>query len=87
MATVSMRPMPFAPILEKIVLTTENYGSIPRYYIETTDDHALTSAIQHNLIKINPPNHVFKLKGSDHAPFFSKPQGLFKLLLEISHIN
>jgi beta-galactosidase beta subunit len=73
--------------MEKIHLTSENYGSIPRYYIETTDDYALTPAIQHNLIKLNPPNHVFKLKGSDHAPFFSKPQGLLKLLTEISQLK
>lgn len=87
LAMVSIRPMPFAPILEKISLTPKGYGSVPRYYIETADDCALTSAVQQNLIKLNPPNQVFRLKGSDHSPFFSKPQGLFKLLLEISQIN
>lgn len=87
LASLSIRPMPFAPILEKIVLTPESYGSVPRYYIETTEDHALTTEVQQNIVKLNPPNQVFRLKGSDHSPFFSKPQGLFKLLLEISQIK
>ncbi|MCO5593474.1 hypothetical protein L7F22_047488 [Adiantum nelumboides] len=87
LASLSIRPMPFAPILEKITLTPENYGSVPRYYIETTEDHALTTAVQQNMVKLNPPNQVFRLKGSDHSPFFSKPQGLFKLLLEITQIK
>lgn len=87
LASLSIRPMPFAPILEKIPLTLENYGSIPRYYIQTTDDCALTTAVQENMVKLNPPKQVIRLKGSDHSPFFSKPQGLFKLLLEISQIK
>ncbi|KAH7432623.1 hypothetical protein KP509_07G031200 [Ceratopteris richardii] len=87
LACLSIRPMPFAPILEKVSLTPEKYGSIARYYIETTDDHALTAAVQQNMIKLNPPNKVFRLKGSDHSPFLSKPQGLFKILLEISQIK
>lgn len=87
LASLSLRPMPFAPILEKVALTPEKYGSVPRYYIETTDDNALTAAVQQNMVKINPPNQVIRLKGSDHSPFFSKPQGLFKALLEISQIK
>eukprot|EP00250_Pteridium_aquilinum_P032916 c4947_g1_i1 orf=398-1471(-) len=87
LASLSIRPMPFSPILEKISLTPEHYGSVPRYYIETTDDCALTTAVQQNMVKLNPPNQVLRLKGSDHSPFFSKPQGLFKLLLEISQIK
>lgn len=87
LASVSLRPVPFAPVLEKIPLTPELYGSIPRYYIETTEDMALTSAVQENLLKLSPPDRVFKLKGSDHAPFFSRPSALCKYLLEISQLN
>lgn len=87
LASLSVRPMPFAPILEKVSLTPQKYGSIPRYYIETTDDNALTTAVQQNMVKVNPPNQVIRLKGSDHSPFFSKPQGLFKALLEICQIT
>ncbi|KAH7432510.1 hypothetical protein KP509_07G025800 [Ceratopteris richardii] len=87
LASLSIRPMPFAPVVEKLSLTPENYGTVPRYYIETTEDRALTMAVQQRMIKVNPPNKVYRLKGSDHSPFLSKPQALLKLLLEISQIK
>jgi hypothetical protein len=38
------------------------------------------------MINASPPEKVFHLKGADHSPFFSKPQALHKLLVEISTI-
>ncbi|KAJ7128875.1 hypothetical protein O6H91_Y558600 [Diphasiastrum complanatum] len=32
LASVSIRPVPFAPVLEKLTLTAENYGSIRRFF-------------------------------------------------------
>uniref|UniRef100_A0A0D6QZG3 AB hydrolase-1 domain-containing protein n=1 Tax=Araucaria cunninghamii TaxID=56994 RepID=A0A0D6QZG3_ARACU len=87
LASVSMRPVPFAPVLEKLSLTDKNYGSVRRFFIETSDDQAITGAIQENLIKSNPPEQVFRVKGSDHSPFFSKPQALHKLFLEIAQLG
>eukprot|EP00262_Sarcandra_glabra_P016002 TRINITY_DN5065_c0_g1_i1.p1 TRINITY_DN5065_c0_g1~~TRINITY_DN5065_c0_g1_i1.p1 ORF type:complete len:172 (-),score=37.08 TRINITY_DN5065_c0_g1_i1:203-718(-) len=86
LASVSMRPIPFAPVLEKLSLSPENYGTIRRFYIETSDDNAIPLSLQQSLIDVNPPERVFRLKGSDHSPFFSKPQALHKLLVEISKI-
>lgn len=83
LASVSMRPIPLAPIMEKLLLTAENYGSVCRYFIQMLDDRVLSSDIQEKLVRENPPRQVFKLKGSDHCPFFSKPQSLCKILLEI----
>jgi len=87
LATVSMRPIPFAPAMEKIVLTPENYGRVRRFFIETTDDQALSPAEQCNIINQNPPEQVFTLKGCDHSPFFSKPQSLHKIFLEIAQLK
>ncbi|CAK9234582.1 unnamed protein product [Sphagnum troendelagicum] len=87
LATVSMRPIPFAPAMEKITLTPENYGRVRRFFIETTDDQALSPAAQQNIITQNPPQQVFSLKGSDHSPFFSKPQSLHKIFLEIAQLE
>lgn len=86
LASVSMRPMPFAPIMEKLSLSEANYGSIPRFYIKTEEDFAIPVSLQEFMIKTNPPEQVFQLKGSDHSPFFSRPQALHKLLLELSKI-
>lgn len=87
LATVSLRPIPFGPLMERISLTPQNYGIIPKYFVLTGEDHALTTAMQENLVELNPPHQVFRLKGSDHAPFFSKPQALYKVLLEIAQID
>ncbi|KAH0449461.1 hypothetical protein IEQ34_020153 [Dendrobium chrysotoxum] len=86
LASVSMRPIPFAPVLEKLVLTEDNYGSVRRFYIETTEDNALPLSLQQSMCETNPPEKVFRLKGSDHSPFFSKPQALHKVLVEIASI-
>ncbi|KAI0493274.1 hypothetical protein KFK09_027550 [Dendrobium nobile] len=86
LASVSMRPIPFAPVLEKLVLTEDNYGSVRRFYIETTEDNALPLSLQQSMCESNPPEKVFRLKGSDHSPFFSKPQALHKVLVEIAII-
>ncbi|XVF03181.1 hypothetical protein REPUB_Repub04eG0239000 [Reevesia pubescens] len=86
LASVSMRPIPFMPVLEKLCLSDMNYGSIRRFYIKTQEDCAITISLQESMIKSNPPEQVFLLKGSDHAPFFSRPQGFHKILIEIAQI-
>ncbi|KAL3845675.1 hypothetical protein ACJIZ3_003078 [Penstemon smallii] len=86
LAMVSMRHIPLGPMLEKLSLSAENYGTGRRFYIQTLDDHALSPDVQEKLVRENPPEGVFKIKGSDHCPFFSKPQSLHKILLEIAQI-
>ncbi|XP_065864363.1 putative methylesterase 11, chloroplastic [Euphorbia lathyris] len=87
LALVSMRPIPFSPILEKVVLSDNKYGSVPRFYIKAEEDCAIPVSLQEEMIKSNPPKQVFQLKASDHAPFFSKPQALHRILLHISNIS
>ncbi|KAM3211544.1 hypothetical protein ACQJBY_064980 [Aegilops geniculata] len=87
LATVSMRPIPLAPIMEKLSLTAEKYGSIRRYFIQTLDDRMLSPDVQEKLVRESPPDGIFKIKGGDHCPFFSKPQSLHKILLEIVQIQ
>lgn len=84
LASVSMRPIPLAPIMEKLSLTPEKYGTVPRFFIQTLDDHMLSPDIQEKLVRENPPREVHKIKASDHCPFFSKPQALNRILLEIA---
>ncbi|KAL3525842.1 hypothetical protein ACH5RR_014214 [Cinchona calisaya] len=86
LASVSMRPIPFLPVLEKISLSDVKYGTVRRFYIETPEDNAIPISLQESMINKNPPEKVFSLKGADHSPFFSKPQALHKMLVEISKI-
>ncbi|KAG6474316.1 hypothetical protein ZIOFF_068242 [Zingiber officinale] len=86
LAAASMRSIPLAPIMEKLSLTSENYGTVRRYFVQTLDDHMLSPDIQEKLVRENPPHGIYKIKGSDHCPFFSKPQSWHKILLEIAQL-
>ena len=84
LASLSMRLIPFAPVMEKLILTEERYGSVRRFFVETTEDNAIPLSHQQSMCVANPPEKVLRLKGSDHAPFFSRPQALHKALVEIA---
>ncbi|OAY60206.1 putative methylesterase 11, chloroplastic [Manihot esculenta] len=86
LASVSMRPIPFAPVLEKLSLSDMKHGTVRRFYIETPEDNAIPITLQQSMINSNPPEKVYRLKGADHSPFFSKPQALHKILVEISKV-
>ena len=64
-------------------LTEENYGSVPRFYIECTEDKAVTPYIQQKMYKETPCEKTYKMQTS-HSPFFSKPRELCDIFLEIA---
>ncbi|WZZ10643.1 hypothetical protein YC2023_096564 [Brassica napus] len=86
LSSVSIRPFPFAPVVEKLHVSEKNYGSTRRFYITTMEDCAIPVPLQEAMIKLNPPEQVFQLKGADHAPFFSRPQSLNRILVEIAKL-
>ncbi|ESQ38584.1 hypothetical protein EUTSA_v10028772mg [Eutrema salsugineum] len=87
LSMISMRPVPLGPMMEKLSLSGERYGRGRRFYVQTLDDLALSPDVQEKLVRENSPEGVFKIKGSDHCPFFSKPQSLHKIFLEIAQIS
>jgi pimeloyl-ACP methyl ester carboxylesterase len=60
-------------------LTDENYGSVPRVYIECTADRAVTPFIQRKMYTEMPCEKVYSLHSS-HSLFFSQPQQLTDIL-------
>lgn len=64
-------------------LSEENYGRVPRYYIECTEDRAVTPFIQRKMYGETPCKKVYSLATS-HSPFFSKPVELTGILCEIA---
>jgi hypothetical protein len=63
-------------------LTDENYGSVPRVYIECTDDKAVTPFIQRKMCTEMPCEKVYSMHTS-HSPFFSQPQELAGILCSV----
>lgn len=64
-------------------LSEENYGSVPRYYIECTDDRAVTPFIQQKMYGETPCKKVYQMNTS-HSPFFSQPEELVAIFSEIA---
>lgn len=65
-------------------LTEERYGSVPRFYIECTEDRAVTPFIQKLMYEETPCQKVYRMAAS-HSPFFSQPGELVKIFLDIAH--
>lgn len=65
-------------------LTEANYGSVPRYYIECTDDRAVTPFIQKIMYTETSCKKVYQMATS-HSPFFSKPKELCSILTGIAN--
>jgi pimeloyl-ACP methyl ester carboxylesterase len=67
-------------------LTEDKFGTVPRYYIECTEDRAVTPFIQRKMYTELPCNKVYSLKSS-HSPFFSMPSALSDIFCEIADIT
>ena len=65
-------------------LTEENFGTVPRSYIECTEDRAVTPFIQRKMYTETPCKKVYRMSTS-HSPFFSKPVELSDIFCEIAN--
>ncbi|XP_057817997.1 methylesterase 1 [Cryptomeria japonica] len=75
-----------SPYWEGVVsYTKENYGRVPRAYIVAKEDKLLPEEFQRKMIADNPPQMVYEIEGSDHSPFFCKPDQLAHILLQIAN--
>jgi pimeloyl-ACP methyl ester carboxylesterase len=83
MAKLLLSHEPIESGITPLVLTDENYGSIRRFYIECTNDKAVTPFIQKKMYSETKCEKVYSMQTS-HSPFFSKPQELCELFLEIA---
>jgi pimeloyl-ACP methyl ester carboxylesterase len=66
-------------------LSAENYGRVPRYYIECTEDKAVTPFIQRKMYAETPCAKVYSMPTS-HSPFFSQPEELANIFCEIAYL-
>jgi hypothetical protein len=72
--------------LVPLELSEANYGRVPRYYIECTEDKAVTPFIQRKMYTETPCNKVYRMATS-HSPFFSRPAELTEILNDIAQVQ
>lgn len=83
MARVILSHEPIESGMAILHLSDEKYGKVPRYYIECTEDRAVTPFIQQKMYEETSCERVYKIDSS-HSPFFSKPKELADIILEIA---
>lgn len=75
---------PFLPTLfGPIAVTEENYGSVPKVFVISSQDRAVTPYSCRKMIALNPPNEVHEID-TDHSSFFSGVELLEKVLVDIA---
>jgi pimeloyl-ACP methyl ester carboxylesterase len=83
LAKVLLSAEPVITGMTPLQLTEKNYGRVPRFYIECTEDRAVTPFIQRKMYTETPCQKVYSVATS-HSPFFSKPQELSAIFCEIA---
>jgi hypothetical protein len=71
-----------APLATPLHLTEENFGRIPKVYIECLNDKAISPSMQKKMYTQTRCQRVVSLNNS-HSPFFSAAEALIAHLREL----
>lgn len=74
---------PVAPYEAHLQTTPENFGRVPRYYVECLRDRIIPLSLQRKMHSKLPCKRVYSID-VDHSPFFSAPDELTSILLSIA---
>jgi pimeloyl-ACP methyl ester carboxylesterase len=74
---------PVGPYETPIRTTSENFGRVPRYYIECLRDRVVPIALQRAMYSAISCKRIYSID-TDHSPFFSAPAELVSILHSIS---
>jgi pimeloyl-ACP methyl ester carboxylesterase len=82
-AAARLTPQPEGARRSKLHLTPQNYGKVPRVYIEALQDRSVHLPLQRRMQEITGCTAVDALD-SDHAPQLSMPDALVEKLLMVT---
>jgi pimeloyl-ACP methyl ester carboxylesterase len=74
---------PAAPFNTPVEVTAAKFGSVPRAYVRTARDQAVTSRLQDAMLAHSPCAQVMTMNTS-HTPFFAAPAELAAALVELA---
>ena len=75
-------PEPLAPLVTPVHVTAARFGSVPRIYVECSNDRAITLGAQRRMQQALPCRERITLD-ADHSPFLSRVDPLTDLLLNL----
>ncbi len=82
LARLLLQPEALAPLGTPIHVTEQNFGRIPRVYIECLRDKAISPAVQRKMYSATPCQRIISMD-TGHSPFFSAPEQLVAHLTSI----
>ncbi|NOX49640.1 MAG: alpha/beta fold hydrolase [Gammaproteobacteria bacterium] len=82
-AKALVQPQAAAPFGQPLQVSQQRGGSVPKYYIECTQDRAIAPFVQKKMYTDHPCVKVFSMDCS-HSPFFSQPDEVARHLASIS---
>ena len=75
-------PQPSGPLMDPMKTTEENFGRVPRVYIECLRDRAIPLSHQ-RVMQVNVPCQRSLFMDTGHSPFLSAPKELVLCLVSI----
>ena len=81
-ATSMLVPQPSGPLMDPMQTTQENFGRVPKVYIECLQDGAIPIAYQREMQAIIPCERTMSLD-TGHSSFLSAPRELVRHLVSI----
>ncbi len=75
---------PVGPLNEKAILTSQNYGSVDKYYIHTSKDASVGYELQKQMVKNNGTIKKVFIMETSHLPFVVQPEKFVEILIETS---
>lgn len=79
-------PEPLAPSATPVHITMENYGRVPKVYIETLRDRALSPSLQKKMYTESPCQKILSMETS-HASFLAAPEELVRQLTSLQLVR
>jgi putative intracellular protease/amidase/surfactin synthase thioesterase subunit len=74
---------PAKPLGEKVVLTNAKFGSVPKYYIHTSNDAAVGYELQKMMVMNNGSIKQTFVMNTSHLPFVVQPKEFLEILTSI----
>ncbi|MDA1128426.1 MAG: alpha/beta fold hydrolase [Chloroflexi bacterium] len=81
-AKTMLVPQPSGPLMDPLHLTAENYGRVPKVYIECLQDGAILIPYQKEMQEHMPCDRTITMD-TGHSPFLSAPGELVRHLISV----
>lgn len=75
---------PAQPLIDKVTLTSANYGAVAKVYIKTLLDQTITPPLQKQMLAATPTFEATYHLNTSHSPFLVKPDSVVILLTTLA---